>query len=499
MKIKLIKLIQNELIKIFKRRSIYFLFLISIIAVIIYNYINPDQNDIVDFYNNTSNYNIEAIEKALNKISNDTEEYVMKKVSLEFYKVYNSFQKGSWQRYALKEETTQMVINNVNTNYNLDIEKYLENMIKYELNPKYEISEEIYNLSKTKYNEYLQSLSSNNWKEFIRLKIRNLKELKDASQEELNIEIEYYNLRLENNINFGNDIKNQYLHEYKSNSYEILAIKNWRDESQAFINENINRYKANISLCKYAIENNINYDISNNNNLLLNNKIDARNSFIRTFEHFEIIIIIIIIYISTTIVTEETNKGTIKSLLTKPHKRSTILLSKILACIITTIITMLIILIAQYIAGGVIFGFNSYKLEYIGYNFNDGQVFTMNLFMYNILVGISKLPMFIILILFCIFIGVVSNHTSMSMLITLIIFLISDTLLKEWSKVEALSLVTRYFITNNWDFSIYLFGGISNISGVALISSIFIYIVYMLILLGVSIYKFNKKEIKNVA
>ena len=494
----MIKLIKNELIKIFKRKSIYFLFLISIIAIIIYNYINPDQNDAVGFDNNTGDYNIEAVENALNKIPIDTEEYIMQKVSIELFKVYNSFEDGSWQRYALKEETTGMVINNVNTNYNLDIEKYLENMIKYELNPRYEISEETYNTSKIKYNEYLQALNSNDWKEFVRLKIRNLKELKDASRDELNIELEYYNLRLDNNINFGYNILNQYLHEYKSNCYEILTMRTYENETQAFINENINRYKANMSLCKYAIENNINYDISNNDNLILDNKIDARISFIRTFEHFEIIIVIIVIYISTTIVTEETNKGTIKALLTKPHKRSTILLSKIFACIITTIIAMLIVLITQYIVGGVIFGFDSYKLDYIGYNFKNEQIFTMNLFIYNILVGIGKLPMYIIMILFCIFIGVVSNHTSMSMIVTLIIFLISDTLVKEWSKVETLSLVTRYFITNNWDFSIYLFGGISNISGVTLISSIFIYIVYMVILLGVSIYKFNRKEIHNI-
>ena len=101
MKIKLIKLIQNELIKIFKRKSIYFLFLISIIAVIIYNYKNPDQNPVLGF--DTSDYNIEAIENTLDKIPNNTEHYIMQKVSIELYKVYNSFEEGSWQRYALKE------------------------------------------------------------------------------------------------------------------------------------------------------------------------------------------------------------------------------------------------------------------------------------------------------------------------------------------------------------------------------------------------------------
>ena len=41
----MIKLIENELIKIFKRKSIYVLLIISLIAIIVYNYMNPDQND----------------------------------------------------------------------------------------------------------------------------------------------------------------------------------------------------------------------------------------------------------------------------------------------------------------------------------------------------------------------------------------------------------------------------------------------------------------------
>ena len=498
MKIKLIKLIQNELIKIFKRKSIYFLFLSSIIVIMIYNIINPDQNEPVPFHNSTKDYNVESMEKALEKMEIGSKEYVSQKALIELDKVYNSFEEGSWQRYALKEEVQSLSINNVQTNYNLDMIMYLQNIIKYELNPNYEISTEKYNTSKEKYNEYLQALNSDDWKEFIRLKIHNLEELKNASKEELNIEIEYYNLRLNNNINFGYNIQNQYLEQYKSNCYRILSINRiFKNESTAFINNNINKYKANMSLCKYAIENNIDYDISNNDNLILDNKINARTSFIRTFMHFDVIIVIIIIYISTTIVTEETNKKTLKGLLTKPHMRSTILFSKIFACIITTIITMLIILITQYIVGGAIFGFDSYKINYIGYNYNNGQVFTMNLFIYNLLVGISKSPMYVIILLFCIFMGIINNHTAMSMILTLVIFLISNIVITEWSKIEAFSIITRFFITNNWDFSIYLFGGISNISGVNLLWSIIIYIVYMILLLGLSIFKFNKKEINN--
>lgn len=137
-------------------------------------------------------------------------------------------------------------------------------------------------------------------------------------------------------------------------------------------------------------------------------------------------------------------------------------------------------------------------MNYIGYDFNNDKIIEMDLFRYILLAGLSKLPMYIIIIAFCIFIGTVNNHTSMSMLVTLIIFIIGSKVLPEWSKVETLSVITRYFITNNWDFSVYLFGQVSDISGVNIYSSLLLYAIYLFILLYMSIHRFNKKEINNV-
>ena len=184
-------------------------------------------------------------------------------------------------------------------------------------------------------------------------------------------------------------------------------------------------------------------------------------------------------------------------MLIKPHKRSTILLSKIIACIITLIITIIFIIITQYIVGGIIFGFNSYEIKYIGYDYNNDQIIVMNLFKFVLLTALLKLPMYIIIILFCIFMGVINNHTSMSMILTLIIFIIASTILKEWSKVESLNIITRYFVTNNWDFSIYMFGQISDISGITLYGSIINCLIYLLIMLFIIINKFKNKEIYN--
>ena len=251
-------------------------------------------------------------------------------------------------------------------------------------------------------------------------------------------------------------------------------------------------------MCNYAITNYIEYDISNETNIIYDNKIDARISFIRTFQHFDLIIVVIAIYISTTILTEELNKKTIKNLLTKPHKRSTILLSKIIACLIIILLVMLIVSITQYIIGGVIFGFESYKIKYIGYDCNTEQVIEMSLLNYIIIVGISKIPMYIIVILLCVFIGVMNNHISMSMIITLITFIISNTVIRELSKSINSITITRFLITNNWDFSQYLFGQVSDIEDVTIYNSIIICLVHSIILCYLSIYNFNKKDINNV-
>ena len=502
MRIKLIKLIQNELIKIFKRKSIYILLIFSIIAIYIYNNINPDQNEKIAFNNDTKDIPIQGMETALESMKDNQKEYIDQKATIEFWKLYNTFKESSWQRFALKEEASTHTVEGVYTDCNLDIKKYLYNIYDFEYNQTSEISLDKYKTSKIKYNKYVDALNSDDWTSFVNLKIKNLEERKSKSNlsndeiEEINFEIELYKLRLEKNINYGYNIQNQYLEQIRTNHYGIKSYKaNSYNESQAFINKNISEYEKRLNLCKYAIENNIEKDISNEINLIYENRIDARISFIRTFEHFDILLVIIIIYIATTIITEETNKKTIKNLLTKPHKRSTILISKILACIITLIISMIVICIAQYFIGGIIFGFESYDLEYIGYDFIASKVFTMNLFKFIFLTGIAKLPMYIIITLFCIFIGIINNNTSMSMILTLIIFLISNTLLTEWSKVDALSTIGRFFITNNWDFSTYLFGDTSYISGVTLNSSIVIFLIYLLLLLFLSIYGFNKKEI----
>lgn len=177
MKIKLIKLIKNELIKIFKRKSIYILLFLSIIAIAIYNTTNPEQNNVSSYTNNTKDISILGMEQTLDNISkDDIEEYIMQLVSINFWKLYNSFEEYSWQRYALKEEASGNIIQNIYTDYNLDIQEYLRKISDYENNLQTEVTSEEYENAKKKYDNYVWALNANDWKEYINLKIKNLEE-----------------------------------------------------------------------------------------------------------------------------------------------------------------------------------------------------------------------------------------------------------------------------------------------------------------------------------
>ena len=320
-------------------------------------------------------------------------------------------------------------------------------------------------------------METDNYQNFLSLKVNNLKKIREkVPQEEkkvIDVCIKTYELRLNNNIEYKDDILNEYLKTYEEKSFMLLS------KDDLYSQDEIKQNKETIKLCEYAIENRIEQDISpTDRNIIMNNKMDARLNFLRTFEHFDFILIIIAIYVSCSIITEEISKGTIKNLLTKPHKRSTILLSKLLACIITVFIFAILIILTQYFVGDIIFGFDSYNLQYIGYNHTNEQLFTMNLFNYIILVGLTKIPMYVFIITFCIFMGTINNNTAMNIILIIIIYIISISLISEWSKVEEIGTIAKYFVTNNWDFSTYLFGKAPVIENVSLPFSIVVYMVY---------------------
>src|SRR5699024_1660746 len=210
------------LIKIFKRKSIYVLLLISIIVVIIFNYKNPDQNASI-MQIGTKNIDLKGLEQSLESSKDNIERYLRQKVSLEFYKIYNKYEENSWQKYAINEERGGYGGNKIEYNHNIENNLYL--IYDYELNDNTEVSAEIYEKAKGYLKQLIEALDSNNWKRFVEIKIQNLEEVKKYVQDDktelskVNINIEIYELRLKNNIIFANNILNSYLDEYRTNCY----------------------------------------------------------------------------------------------------------------------------------------------------------------------------------------------------------------------------------------------------------------------------------------
>ena len=106
--------------------------------------------------------------------------------------------------------------------------------------------------------------------------------------------------------------------------------------------------------------------------------------------------------------------------------------------------------------------------------------------------------MYAIISIFATLMSTIFNNISITLILTLIVFYFGNTVIADWSKERTIATVTKYFITNNWDFSQYLFGQVSDVYGLSFPFSLIIYTIYLVLILGILIKVFNKKEIKNV-
>lgn len=276
------------------------------------------------------------------------------------------------------------------------------------------------------------------------------------------------------------DINHQYQSAYNNDKF---FLENYNELN---LKDNYEDIVERIKLEEYAIENNIQYNIllnSENSNVPL--MTDARILLMRVFYNFDIIVIFIIIYLSSTIISEEYNNGTIKNLLTKPHTRKKILLSKIVTSVFITIIVLVFIVLSQYLLGGFLFGFDSYTLDAIRYNRVTQAIEITNLVNYMIIIILSKIPMYLLLTIISLLFSVVTNNIALNILISLGLYIIST--------IEILiNNISKYLFMYNWDISKYLFISDISIKQPIVISSMSLFLIFALLVIG-----FKNKDIKN--
>ena len=277
------------------------------------------------------------------------------------------------------------------------------------------------------------------------------------------------------------DITSQYKRAYNIDTFYLEHNKQLNKD------ENYEKIVERIHLEKYAIDNNIKYNIlinSQNESAIL--PPDARILLMKVFDNFEVLIIFFIIYLFCTIISEEYYSGTIKNILIKPYKRVKILFSKILTDFLIIILVVLILVTFQYVLGGLLFGFESYSLDAIRYNTISQDIETMNLVKYILLLFTTKMFMYVILSSFSLLFGIITNNMALNILISLgAYFLSTFEILK--------NNITNYIFIYNWDISKYLFTDSTMLWQSIIISSISLLIFLLLIIII-----FNKKDVRNI-
>ncbi len=305
--------------------------------------------------------------------------------------------------------------------------------------------------------------------------------------------------RLEKNIPYGSNNINAYLQAWISSKAEIRQM-----EKQNYLSYDskkmLQEHKETVEVCEYAIKNNINSNITKAGNSQLKWSLsdNANILLLDVFSDYGFFIILTVVIIAGTIVSEEFNKGTIKLLLVRPYKRTKILIAKFLTCMIMLVISIISLAIIQTIVGGIIYGFESYGEKIIMYNFNSNSIEKIATIRYLIMNAIAMLPQYILLMTLAFAISTVLTNTPMAIALPILgIFgseIINALLYTNFEKAKFL----LYFVTPNWDLSMYAFGKLPMFEGLTLGFSISICVIYFAILLGMSILTFKNRDIKNI-
>lgn len=482
----MISLIQNELKKIFKKKSFLITLLVTLAFIILTNVIYK-----LDFGNSYYDYIEEEISfygeqlKTLDP-EKDKDMYAQYKTELEVYQLVKKYDEKSWQAKIIQSEMRSCISN---INYYTYQEK----------------SDSGLKIAKAKYNEYIKRLDTDDWRYFaeeeVKEKNTEIDELKAMQEKttnkleikELQSQIRGYEIsrqiatwRLEKDIPYGNDYKNNCLNSYMVAMEDIRSYDFGETEKNYDSKKQYYKAQETAAINKYDIE----------NGTTVGDTSSAKGILLSTFDEYEIFLIVMFMMTAGVIVSEEFSKGTIKLLLIKPYKRSTILASKFITSIIVAIIVILLVLLMQFVVGGLIQGFDSFRNPTIIYDHTINNVKQINTIQYLAMQALGKAPMYILLMTLAFAFSTIFTNSALAITISLLGYMGSSVI-----NMLALNLKLnwiKYFVTPNWNLTEYFWGGIPTFEGITLPFSIAIIVIYMVIMLVPTFIIFQKKNIKNI-
>jgi len=468
----LINLLENEFIKVFKKKGFLIMVIIIFALVLLTNFLYKTLDNVVK---NMDDIRYEEFDEDFYKERPELkEDYVEEKTGYEIYQLKKKYDKKSWQRNYIETSS--------------DLEQIKRRIVSYEL--KVTNDEEDYNLAKEEYNQFINKLDSGDWKEVAKDEKKKYEEALELAEgkeviEELKIRIEGINLRLEKNISYVDSYMNTALNNYIDNKVFFIRYED-ADLDKLSEEESFNYYESRKEYfsAKYTLDNNKN--LSNGGTGIIN----------IFYSEYLFIIIVMIFMIAGGIASQEFSKGTIKQLLVRPYSRTKILLSKYITSISSIFIACFITFVFQLILGTIFFGTESLTTPIISYSNISDKITVMNIFVYSFKSFLGLLPTFLLLTTLAFAASTIFNNTALSIVISFAGFIGSNVVtellagFKKWW--------IKYVYCFNWDFTSYIFNNKPNIKGLSLGFSIVVCLVYLAILLIPSFIVFKNRDIKNV-
>lgn len=415
----------------------------------------------------------------------DSSMYLTIKTKLDIIELKEQYPTSSWQYRKMNDYMYDLI--------------YQMNLYTYEK------QEEVLAELKKEYTKRTDELKQDNWKYFLSLEkeksedeiadIQNeLKVIVDKKEQEKLQELllEKQNIakvleyRIKENIKEDDSYLNKAIEQYQEYAklvkyYEDRNTKKTLEEKLEY-----RKAKSEMAINKYILENKININKQNNLNYQLRTIV----------EDYEIFIIIIIFMVAGTIVSDEFHSGTIKLLLIKPYSRCKILLSKYIACCFMIIFSIAFLILIQLLVGGVLFGFDSLSIPVVVYHYSTSSTIEYSVFIYMLIRILSKIPLLVMLLTICFGIAVFFTNTVTAIVVPLILYMFHSTI--HYLAIQYHLKFMRYFISMNWNFQDYLFGGISDFPYVNFYFSVKVWLIYFAGVILLTFLAFQKKNIRNI-
>lgn len=453
------KLIKNELFKILHKKSTYIVIIITALFMVLVSFIMSKNNI---YYSYTENY-----------FDGTNSSGIDAKISEEMNALYTKYDDKTWQYYVMDD--------------------------MYNIISNYYYNDQDENITKV-YNEAKEAISKDDWKYFVNKDLaeekenlqsleESLKYASDKDKKELEnnifvtkVAIEMYEYRLKENVSYKNDYINDAINSVRNSASSVKTYETTTNKTtKSDLEEAVKGYYKS----RYILENKED----------INNTSDLRYLMTNFYSEYIFLILVFGVMIAGAIVSEEYNKGTIKSLLITPYKRSSILLAKFITVIISTLCFIVIAYLMQIFIGGLFLGFGSLSHHVVEYNLATKSLEVMSLFKYVLLYTVATLPQIILLVTLAFAVSTIIGNTALAIVITFA-GVIGSQIVNMFATMDKFKFL-NYFVTTNWEFNYYLFGG-TNPYGPSIKHAIIVCLVYFFIMIVTSFIVFKKKNIKNI-